>query len=472
VRSSLAAVRRTITRTRRAGVVSMTVAGVLAASALAYGDGIDLSHWQGTVNWTKVDAANKTFAFMKVTEGTSYVDPTYAKNAAAAQSVGIYHGAYHFARPSVGSADAQARYYVAKAGGRTAFQTAGMLPPVLDLEATGGLSVAQLRAWTANWLSAVEDLTGRTPMVYCSPSFWESNLGNSTAFHHYPLWIAHYTTGSPRVPGGWPQWTFWQYTSSGTVSGIAGKVDMNKFSGTSAQLAALALKDGGSSAPVPPGPTLPAGAATTLTMAPDASSTSTINAPVDFEGDLWLAPTTTTGTAASSGPVTARKVTLYAKDAGTTTWRAVASATTDASGHYRLTANVPRTGSYQMRWSGDSSYGPSVSPAFTVTTPTRTAVKVDVHLTVPSVRSGGATMVYGHVTRVGGGGVAGSPVQIYRKPRYSGQWQLIARRTSLAPTGWYSIVTHPKYPRVYKAVVGSTVYYLGATSGTATVRIR
>ena len=469
MRTSLAAVRRSYTRARRAGVVSLTMAGVLAASALAYADGgIDISHYQGTVTWSKVKAAGKTFAFMKATEGSSYFDPTYTRNAAGAQSVGIYHGAYHFARPSVGSAAAQASYYVAKAGGRTAFQTSGMLPPVLDLEATGGLSVSQLRTWTANWLSSVENLTGRTPIVYCSPSFWESNLGNSQAFHHYPLWIAHYTTGSPRVPGGWPTWTFWQNTSSGTVSGIAGRVDLNKFSGTTAQLAALALKSGGSTAPVPPGPTLPAAAATTLSMTWDATSVSTINAPVTFAGNLATTQTATT----TPAPVAARKVTLYAKDAGTTTWRAVSSATTDPSGQYTITAAVPRTGGYQVRWTGDSSYAASVSPTVTVSAPSRTAVKVDVHLTKTLVRRGGATMVYGHVQLLSGSGVAGSPVAIYKKPRYSGRWQLVARRTSLAPTGWYSVVVHPIHPRVYKAVVGSTAYYLGATSGTATVRIR
>ena len=469
MRTSLAAVRRTIARTRRTGVVSLTVAGVLAASALAYADGgIDISHYQGTVTWSKVKAAGKQFAFMKATEGSSYFDPTYTRNAAAAQSVGIYHGAYHFARPSVGSAPSQASYYVSKAGGRTAFQTAGMLPPVLDLEATGGLSVSQLRTWTASWLSTVEKLTGRTPMVYCSPAFWESNLGNSTAFHHYPLWVAHYTTGSPRVPGGWPKWTFWQYTSSGTVNGIAARVDMNKFSGTSAQLAALALSGGGGTAPVPPGPTVPAAVATTLSMTWSADSVPTIDAPVTFAGYLSTAKTATT----TSVPLSPRAVTLYAKDAGATTWHAVATATTDTTGKYSLTAGVPRTASYQVRWAGDATYAASVSPAVTISTPSRTAVKVDVHLTKPLVSRGGATMVYGHVTKAGGGGVAGSPVAIYKKPRYSGQWTLVARRTSLAPTGWYSVVVHPLHPRIYKAVVGSTVYYLGATSGTATVRIR
>jgi GH25 family lysozyme M1 (1,4-beta-N-acetylmuramidase) len=469
VRTSIAPVRRSITRIRRTGVVSLTIAAVLGASALAYGaGGIDISHYQGTITWSKVKAAGKQFAFMKATEGSSYSDPTYAKNAAGAQAVGIYHGAYHFARPSVGSAATQASYYVSKAGGKTAFQTAGMLPPVLDLEATGGLSDSKLRTWTANWLSTVEKLTGRTPIVYCSPSFWESNLGNSTAFHHYPLWIAHYTTGSPRVPGGWPRWTFWQNTSSGKVSGIAGNVDLNKFSGTSAQLAALALSGGGSTAPVPPGPTVPAAAATTLSMTRSATSVSRINASVSFAGTL----STTQSATSTPAAVTAQKVTLYAKAAGTTTWRAVRSATTDSSGRYTITAAVPRTGSYQARWAGDTAYARSVSPVATVKAPSRTAVKVDVHLTKRLVRRHAATMVYGHVRRLGGAGVAGSPVAIYKKPRYSGHWRLVARRTSLAPTGWYSVVVHPLHPRVYKAVVGSTVYYLGATSGRATVRIR
>ena len=225
---------RTLTRLRRSArsiAVVTTALSAMAASALAYADGIDISHWQGTVTWSKVKSDGVTFAFMKATEGTYYTDPTLRTNWTGAERQGIYRGAYHFARPSVGSAAAQARYFVSKVG---SFDDPGDLPPVLDLEATGGLGPAALRTWVKTWLETTEQLTGRTPILYFSPYFWIDHLGNSTAFARYPLWIAHYTTGSPKVPGGWSTWTFWQRTSSGSVSGIGGHVDMNRFNGTSA----------------------------------------------------------------------------------------------------------------------------------------------------------------------------------------------------------------------------------------------
>jgi lysozyme len=233
------AARTAVRRGARTLVVLVTTLS-FAASALAYADGIDVSHWQGSVDWAKVRSDGITFAFMKATEGTSYVDPTLTTNWAGAQAAGVYRAAYHFARPSTaaGSAATQARFFVSQAG---VFQGVGDLPPVLDLEATGGLGPAALRSWVATWLSTVEQLTGRTPILYFSPSFWVDHLGNSTAFTRYPLWIAHYTTGQPTVPGGWPTWTFWQRTTSGRVDGIGGPVDLNRFNGSEAQLAALAI---------------------------------------------------------------------------------------------------------------------------------------------------------------------------------------------------------------------------------------
>ena len=279
MRTTAAAARRA----RRLVVVLVTSIAAILASTLAYADGVDVSHWQGTINWSKVKAAGMQFAFMKATESTTYTDTQLATNWAGVQAVGMYRGAYHFARPKVGTAPAQAKYFVSKVG---SFQGPGTLPPVLDLEASGGLGVTALRSWTATWLQTVEQLTGRTPIIYVSPAFWEYYLGNSTAFTRYPLWIAHYGVSTPRVPGGWPTWTFWQRTSSGTVSGISGNVDMNRFNGTSAQLAALANTTGGSTAPVPPGVTVPTGDPTAVSISASSTATTAINGPVTFAGDL------------------------------------------------------------------------------------------------------------------------------------------------------------------------------------------
>ena len=351
-----------VRRAARPVVVLVAALSVLTASAIAYADGIDISHYQGTVSWSKVDDAGITFAFMKATEGTSYADPTLKTNWAGAERQGIYRSAYHFARPGSGSAVAQARFFVSRAG---TFQDRGDLPPVLDLEITGGLGPAALRSWVSTWLSTVEDLTGRRPILYFSPYFWIDHLGNSTAFTKYPLWIAHYTTSSPKVPGGWSSWTFWQRTDSGRVSGIGGNVDMNRFNGTSAQLAALARSSGGTTAAPPAGPTVPTGAATTLTMAPGTAAPEAGQV-VPFAGDLR--------TATTARAVPNRAVTLWTRPVGTSTWTLAKSASTDANGHYVLTAPVSGSADYQVRTVGDEAYGAAISPVSRLTIPSGAAV--------------------------------------------------------------------------------------------------
>jgi GH25 family lysozyme M1 (1,4-beta-N-acetylmuramidase) len=198
-------------------------------------EGIDVSHWQGTINWTKVAAAGKKFAIIKATESTNYIDPMYATNHAAAKAAGLWTGAYHFAQPSTTTNDAvlEADYFAAHIN-----LGAGDLIPALDLEASGGLSVAALQAWVMSFVKEVTAKTGTRPMIYTSPSFWGKYMGNTTALAdagYKTLWVAHWGVTSPTVPAnnwGGHGWTFWQYTSDGTVSGISGRVDLDRYNGT------------------------------------------------------------------------------------------------------------------------------------------------------------------------------------------------------------------------------------------------
>ena len=119
---------------------------------------------------------------------------------------------------------------------KIAAPVSGELIPVLDLEVTGGLSTTQLQNWSKAFLDRVYTLTGVKGAIYVSPSFWTNNAGNWSGLAsagYKVLWIAHWTTGSqPTVPAnnwGSNSWTFWQYTSSGTVSGISGRVDLNRY---------------------------------------------------------------------------------------------------------------------------------------------------------------------------------------------------------------------------------------------------
>src|SRR5205085_3829049 len=119
------------------GTAPVSSAPLSATASSTWLQGIDVSNWQGSINWTKVAADGKRFAFLKACEGRTYVDPMYAQNRQGALAAGVVVGAYHFALPdsSKGDAIAEADHFAAVAGVR-----AGDVIPVLDLERVGGLS--------------------------------------------------------------------------------------------------------------------------------------------------------------------------------------------------------------------------------------------------------------------------------------------------------------------------------------------
>jgi len=200
-----------------------------------YLEGIDVSHYKGTIDWTQVPSAGKRFAIMKATEGQTFVDPMYAVNHAAARTVGLLFAAYHFAFPLSSPDDAVLQ-------GDWFAQNAALLPgdlvPALDLEQSGGLSTSDLQAWVGAWLGEVYAKLGVRPMIYTSPNFWANFMGNTTMFAdqgYAVLWVAHWFTSSPTVPAnnwGGHGWTFWQYSDCGSVAGISGCVDLDRYIGT------------------------------------------------------------------------------------------------------------------------------------------------------------------------------------------------------------------------------------------------
>jgi GH25 family lysozyme M1 (1,4-beta-N-acetylmuramidase) len=205
--------------------------------------GIDTSKWQHpngqAVDWNAVRNSGVSFAFMKATDGPTYVDPWFATDWAAAGRAGLYRGAYMFAEPSLPTTNAltDAQHFAATIG------PVGLrdLPPVLDLESTGGLDATQLSDWTATWLNEVTRLTGRTPIIYTGYYFWRGNLADTTRFSRYPLWYARYNLDPVPGPlfGGWSRWSFWQWSSTGAVPGIAGNVDLDRFAGSLDDLSRL-----------------------------------------------------------------------------------------------------------------------------------------------------------------------------------------------------------------------------------------
>jgi GH25 family lysozyme M1 (1,4-beta-N-acetylmuramidase) len=218
------------------------LAATTAVAATADVRGPDVSSHQHPagyqIKWSSAKAGGAQFAFVKATEGATYTNPYFAGDFAAVKSAKLVRGAYHYARPKAGAADAikQARHFVAVAG---KMRSAGDLPPVLDLERNEGLKPAALIGWTSAYLKEVKRLTGRTPMIYTYPSFWRSSMADTTAFKAYPLWIATYGA-RPYLVGGWTRYTFWQYTDRQRLVGMAAPVDMSVFNGSSTALRALA----------------------------------------------------------------------------------------------------------------------------------------------------------------------------------------------------------------------------------------
>ncbi len=194
--------------------------------------GIDVSHYQGTIDWAQVAASGQRFVIAKATEGLSYVDPTYAANRAGATAAGLVFGAYHFARPDLHPTNpiGEADHFV-----DTAQLGPGNIVPVLDLERSGDLTQAELTQWILAWLGEVAARTGVRPMVYTSPNGWINRTGDTTAVAdagYTLLWIANWFVSQPTVPANdWQGngWSFWQYSDCGTVPGIQGCVDMDWY---------------------------------------------------------------------------------------------------------------------------------------------------------------------------------------------------------------------------------------------------
>ena len=238
-----------------AAATAVALAGAAAADQDTQLDGPDVARYQhpsgAAIDWQRVADNGVSFAFVKATESTSYTNPYFADDYAAAQRAGLVRSAYHYARPKADlkTARDQADFFVRTAG--RADQD-GDLPLTLDIEESGGLAPKTLIAWTHAFVDEVTALTSRPALIYTYPYFWQHAMGNTTDFAELPLWLASYRSGGPKepLPGGWSSWTFWQYTPNGRIPGIAGAVDRSKFAGTEDDLRALA-----DPTPDPPTPT-------------------------------------------------------------------------------------------------------------------------------------------------------------------------------------------------------------------------
>ena len=209
----------------------MTTAQPAASSSSV--QGIDVSHFQGTIDWGQVAQAGKAFSFVKATEGLTYVDPQFHANWAGAKAAGILRGAYHFYEPGDDPRQ-QAEFFL-----DTVKPVSGDLPPALDIEVSKGQSAGEIVQGIQEWLSTVQEALGVTPLLYTDRSFW--NTLGTKEFGGYPLWIAEYSVATPVLPEGWTSWAFWQFSESGAASGVHGSLDLDVFQGGLEDLRRLAI---------------------------------------------------------------------------------------------------------------------------------------------------------------------------------------------------------------------------------------
>jgi GH25 family lysozyme M1 (1,4-beta-N-acetylmuramidase) len=201
--------------------------------------GVDVSSFQGDIDWRAVRAAGYVFGFAKATEGLDFRDRRFTAGRWTAMAAArLVRGAYHFARPQPGrSGRDEARHFcrvVQSVGG----WRDGDLPPCLDVEWAKGLGPQQVVRWCSDFCDEVKRQTGRDCIVYTG-GFWK-NLGRVPApARGGVLWIAHYGVDRPVLPAGWKTWTFWQFSDKGRVPGIHGAVDVNYFNGDQAALRRL-----------------------------------------------------------------------------------------------------------------------------------------------------------------------------------------------------------------------------------------
>lgn len=190
--------------------------------------GIDVSYYQGKINWKKVKAMEEddvkvSFAFIKATEGILRVDPYFQRNWREAPKAGIKVGAYHFFRPQK-SGLWQANFFL-----QTVSLESGDLPPVVDIEGLDGVSPEQMRKELNAFIIQVETKTKVRPIIYSGLKFYKRYLMGY--YNDYPFWVAHYY--QPKLKLDSANYKFWQHSDKARINGINHVVDFNAFNGDS-----------------------------------------------------------------------------------------------------------------------------------------------------------------------------------------------------------------------------------------------
>lgn len=196
-------------------------------------DGIDVSSYSGTVDWSQVLAQGKGFAFLKATEGMTLKDSAFATNWPLVKQAGMLRGAYHF-YVTEDDPEAQASFFIDNVS-----LEPGDLAPVVDVEVLGKGTQPGLPGQLKTFVDLIAGHYGIKPVVYTTASFWDANLDDS--FGAYPLWVAEYGVQAPRLPSGWQDWVLWQWQGDATVPGVESTADLDRANTDGVDLSVLIL---------------------------------------------------------------------------------------------------------------------------------------------------------------------------------------------------------------------------------------
>ena len=192
--------------------------------------GIDVSKWNGDIDWQAARKSGVSFVFVKATEGKDRIDSAFERNWRGAAAAGLPHAPYHFYY-FCSTPDEQADWFI-----RNVPKAAVRLPPVLDAEWNHASPTCKLRPDAAivraslqRFMDRIEAHYGKRPIIYTTVDFHRDNLIGH--FNDYHFWVRS-TAAHPEGIYASRRWAFWQYTATGVVPGIKGDTDINVFSGT------------------------------------------------------------------------------------------------------------------------------------------------------------------------------------------------------------------------------------------------
>ena len=185
--------------------------------------GIDVSSWQGNINFTDVKNSGIYIVYIKSSEGTNYIDPYFERNYQNAKANGLKVGFYHYVTArNTEEARNQANFFAKVISGKEPDCKLAM-----DFESFDNLSINEINEISKVFLETLQNATNKEVVIY-SNSYSARNIF-SKDLNIYPLWVANYGVSDPAGNDKWSTWVGWQYTSTGRVNGISGNVDRNQF---------------------------------------------------------------------------------------------------------------------------------------------------------------------------------------------------------------------------------------------------